>query len=838
MILKRGGRMIALISALPFAALHISNTSAAVPDHSQIVLPAEMNDAKHWLDERLAVLERDGPAQEQTIVRGIAQGWGTFHRGWSVNHNPLKLNGKTFETGFGSHADAIVELSLPPNQKLFTATCGIDDTDDARKAANSAIFTVEADGHEVFRSKPIVASDPPLDLKIDLKGVKRLTLKAIATGDQTYMPIDWANVQITSDSGDVQTLGQREFFTDGKGGAFSFVDDGVSSDAIISSWKRTTESLTDEPDRTGQRITWTDPATGLQCITEIKRYTHYPVVEWVQRFKNTGSKPTPILEKIRSMDLLFPADDKLLLHHNTGDYAAADSYQPFTTELTSKETFHFEPDGGRPTNKGWPYFNIEEPLAHRGTIAVVGWPGQWCADISRDQNGDGLRITAGQEFTHFRLLPGEEMRTPLSVLMFYRGDVVRSQNLWRRWMLDCNVPRPDGQLPPAIHSASLGLHQSEKTETDGINLFMKERAGLTHWWMDAGWYPCKEGDGGWWPGVGTWEPDQTRFPRGIRPVSDLAHADGLKTILWFEPERAHAGSWLVTHHPDWLLQSEGSPDEHLLDLGNPDAWAWLVDHVDHMLVSQGIDLYRQDFNFDPLPYWRAHDAPDRIGMTEIKHVEGYLNFWDELHRRHPNLLIDTCASGGRRLDLETLRRSVSLWPSDDSTIPEDNQSHAFGIASWIPYFGSGVGCDTPYAIRSAMFPFFGFGMPTDPKAPMDWNLYRRESANWSLIRENQIGDYYPLTPYSLDHTAWIAWQFDRPDLGTGVIQAFRRPDSPFTAATFPLSGIDPEASYLVTNLDEPSAAITIKGDQLIAPGLAITLSARPSAGIVTYAKVK
>jgi alpha-galactosidase len=419
--------------------------------------------------------------------------------------------------------------------------------------------------------------------------------------------------------------------------------------------------------------------------------------------------------------------------------------------------------------------------------------------------------------------------------MFYRGDAVRSQNLWRRWMLDCNVPRPDGQLPPAIHSASLGLHQSEKTETDGINLFVKEHAGLTHWWMDAGWYPCPDVKDGWWPGVGTWDPDPVRFPKGIKPVSDLAHADGLKTVLWFEPERAHVGSWLVQNHPEWLLQSSASPDEHLLDLGNKDAWTWLVNHIDQMLVSQGIDLYRQDFNFEPLPYWRAHDAPDRQGMTEIRHVEGYLNLWDELHRRHPNLLIDTCASGGRRLDLETLRRSVSLWPSDDSTVPEDNQSHAYGIASWIPYFGSGVGCDTPYAIRSAMFPFFGFGMPTNGKS-MDWDLYRRESANWSAIREDMIGDYYPLTPYSLDHSSWLAWQYDRPDLGTGVVQAFRRPKSPFTAARFPLHGIDPGVSYVVTNLDMPSETKTIKGKELIDPGVEIVLDALPEAGIVTYAK--
>ena len=101
----------------------------------------------------------------------------------------------------------------------------------------------------------------------------------------------------------------------------------------------------------------------------------------------------------------------------------------------------------------------------------------------------------------------------------------------------------------------------------------------------------------------------------------------------------------------------------------------------------------------------------------MRHVEGYLHFWDELLKRHPNLMIDTCASGGRRLDLETLRRSVSLWTSDDSTIPEDNQSHELGVAAWMPYYGSGIACDTPYEIRSGLFPFISFGLSDD--RPMD-----------------------------------------------------------------------------------------------------------------------
>ena len=76
------------------------------------------------------------------------------------------------------------------------------------------------------------------------------------------------------------------------------------------------------------------------------------------------------------------------------------------------------------------------------------------------------------------------------------------------------------------------------------------------------------------------------------------------------------------------------------------------------------DYYRQDFNMQPDIYWAANDEPGRTGMKEIRHIEGLYYFWDYLLSRFPNLLIDNCASGGRRIDWETIGRSAPLWRSD------------------------------------------------------------------------------------------------------------------------------------------------------------------------------
>src|SRR5207237_5455135 len=140
------------------------------------------------------------------------------------------------------------------------------------------------------------------------------------------------------------------------------------------------------------------------------------------------------------------------------------------------------------------------------------------------------------------------------------------------------------------------------------------------------------------------------------------------------------------------------------DLGNPEARQWVTDHIDRLIVEQGIDLYRQDFNMRPLDYWRANDAEDRQGITEINYVTGFLAFWDELRRRHPDMLIDTCASGGRRNDVETLRRSVPLHRSDYYKDAVNQQCHTYGLAFWLPFYGTGAPTHDPYWFRSAMSP--------------------------------------------------------------------------------------------------------------------------------------
>lgn len=639
---------------------------------------------------------------------------------------------------------------------------------------------------------------------------------------------------------------------------FSFIYGGQPSAKLLSEWPLQSSSRQLDEQRTERTLTWTDPATGLVVRCVAIEYADFPTVEWTLYFRNDGAADTPILADIHSLDTTFTRADagEFTLHHNTGSPCRPDDYQPFTTTLwrpalrwRGASAKRITTSGGRPSNSDFPYFNIEWDGAgsQAGAIVVIGWPGQWAAEFARTSD-TALHVIAGQELTHFTLHPGEEVRGPLMVVQFWREDYRRSQNVWRRWMLAHNVPRNQAGTVPGPQVAACSSHQyGEMIHADSasqklfIDRYLEEKLRLDYWWMDAGWYWNTWG----WPNTGTWEVDTDRFPGGLRPISDHAHEKGVNIIVWFEPERVTPGTWLYETHPEWLLTLPPPPDlppdapshrlSALLNLGDPDALHWVIEHVDRMIVEQGIDLYRQDYNIDPLPFWLARDTPDRQGITEIRYVTGYLAYWDALRQRHPGMLIDTCASGGRRNDLETLRRAVPLLRSDYIFQPASNQCQTYGLAAWVPFYGTGTIQIDPYIFRSEMCPHvtYAYDMRRDD---LDYEQARRLQHQWQeVVAPNYYGDYYPLTSYSLEEDAWMAWQFDRPEAEQGVVQVFRRPLSPYTAASFKLHALDAAAQYVVTDVDTGRVQ-HMTGAALMDEGLPVTIEQPRSAVILSYCR--
>ena len=632
----------------------------------------------------------------------------------------------------------------------------------------------------------------------------------------------------------------------------SFVFDGQAISGIPEEWQPVSNRRRIDANIIETVFEGNDAGTGLNVRVQCTEYQDYPVVEWVAWLTNRGHETTPVIRDILAMDGTFSGSSPVLYHCN-GDFCSAEGYTPCETPLHTGESLGFAPNGGRACNGAFPYYRVM--FEGCGLSMAIGWPGQWAASFKG--LADGVHVGVGQEKTNLRLMPGESIRTPRMTVLSWTGDVSRAVNLWRRWYLAHILPRPNGQAMKPLLACS-GTDEGEgfttKTEENQLrHIETAKQRGIPFdvWWIDAGWYPCYNKDHERkWPITGTWEPDPERFPNGLKPVSDCVARNGADLLLWFEPERVRFGTSLDREHPEWLLKTKDSEnglqrkkerENGLLNLGNPECRRWLTDHVCRLIADNGIGIYRQDFNFDPLNYWRGNDILDRQGMTENLHVQGYLQFWDDLLARNPGLWIDSCASGGRRNDLETMRRSVPLHYTDYGygDHPVKLAFHRT-LYEWIPYFkesthswdiGGKSRFDNQidsYSYHCGMAPML-FATLDIRRDDYDYALAVKMIDIWRRASDLILyGDYYPLTPFHRSAEKWVAWQFDSPETGCGFIQGIRLPESPEETITIHPNGIRPDSMYFLEN-PETGETRNTSGADLVRDAFTFALPKRSAA---------
>lgn len=614
---------------------------------------------------------------------------------------------------------------------------------------------------------------------------------------------------------------------------FSFTYGGKASSELLPTWKRAVERK-EEKDRTRVISRWTDPKTGLQVTAEALAFKQYPAVDWVLRFENTSKTDTPIIENVNACDVRLatgPSTKPATLHRLHGDACGESSFEPYDTLIKTGDKLGMAPAGGRPSNTtAFPFFNFE--CDGRGIIAAIGWTGQWRAGFDRTE--DSTRFTAGMEQMHLTLHPGEAIRSPRIVLLHWTGDLTSAQNRFRRLVLFNYCPKIDGKpvkLPIALQDFDCYIRRPGWATEEGQLASAKSAAemGCDTYWFDAGWFV-----GGFPNGVGNWFCKPKEFPNGLKPLGDICHKLGMKLVVWFEPERVAPGTQIAKEHPQWVF---GGEKGGLYNLGDPAARRWLTDLLSSRISEYGIDVYRNDFNIDPLPFWRANDAADRQGMTEIRYVEGHYAMWDELREKHPGLWIDNCASGGRRIDIETLSRSVPLWRSDTCCSPGHavwDQAQNCAIAQYVPLFtGSSWSADA-YTARSGAtggaicewaYLDDGFSMA----------LAKQSITEIKATRKYWYGDIYPLTPISIAPDKMMAWQLHRADLDEGMALVFRRERCPDTVIAPKLSGLDPKKTYRVEFIDDARTKTVrkVSGKQLAA-GIEMELTKPNSSLLVLY----
>lgn len=573
---------------------------------------------------------------------------------------------------------------------------------------------------------------------------------------------------------------------------------------------------------------------GVTVQVVCKEYKEYDAVEWVLWFENKGKHDSQIFSEICDCDSLLPLEipdaPKSGYQPQLGNVCVISmkgmvdwEYYERNDKVSATEySFDYEyldkiPGckksfcnvGGRSSNGTMPFFDIT--ANGDGYIAAIGWSGDWKAEFSK--SNQGVRMNSGLKETHFYLKPGEKIRTTSVLIMKYNHNEEK-HNKFRHLIKDYFSHKSN------TNAARDGLMAFELWGTQTSEEMKKRIRELAQYdikfeeiWIDAGWYGnCTKFENpvesDWFAQTGDWTVNTRIHPGSLKDVAKCAQDAGMKLMLWFEPERAIQGTKILEQHPEWFLSLPNDTSK-ILNYGNQDAWNYMKDLLSYYINELQMSCYRQDFNVDLTAYFKRYNEENRRGITEIKHIMGMYGLWDILLEKYPHLIIDNCSSGGRRIDIETLKRSIPFFRTDYQCFfnanPEVLQVHNSNSSAYFPYIGctSKIKSDT-YAIRSSYSSSWGgafYNAIFQSMNEEDFKWAKKITDEYRRIRKYFSKDFYNHGSSVFDDTAWTIWQYNDPETQSGIIMAFRRCESPFEQVTIELKGVDKNETYIYKNID-------------------------------------
>lgn len=565
--------------------------------------------------------------------------------------------------------------------------------------------------------------------------------------------------------------------------------------------------------------------------TEIvkKEYPEFDAVEWHVNYENTGNVNSEILSQIKDCDMVLELPEyhresptlriteeapKVIWMmgclegdaYSFDDERSAEEFSPHTDYLFEigrhKKYYNNE---GRSSDEIMPYFEVACKGA--GYIVAIGWTGSWIAEFERTENG--VSCKAGLHYAEFYLKPQEKIRTASILIMKY-NEGEDQYNKFRDMMLKYYSPTIKAKEHPGLLSTLLWGSLTSEEMVNRINRYKKNGAKFEEFWVDAAWNGKlakseNNFDTTWSDEIGDWEVKKDAHPDDFQDVLKAVEDANAGFLLWCEIEHATAVTPIFSEHPEYFIQNG---DRYmLLDLGNPEAWNYAFKTLCKIIRDYKLSCYRQDYNTPSDGPWEFADEEGRRGITEINHILGIYKLFDALLEEFPELYIDNCASGGRRLDFEMVKRSLHLYRTDYQCVfnpePDVTNTHHTNISRYLPLSG----CSTKrkmdiYAARSTYASSWGFsayGTIIQNISDDEIKWLANVIEEYVSIRKYFLGHFHNFGSNKLDQTSWVIWQYHDAKNDEGIVMAFRRKDSPNDSASICLKEL--EGEYTFTNID-------------------------------------
>ncbi|MGE8105870.1 alpha-galactosidase [Allorhizobium sp. NPDC080224] len=324
-------------------------------------------------------------------------------------------------------------------------------------------------------------------------------------------------------------------------------------------------------------------------------------------------------------------------------------------ELLGNGTWIQENRRGRTSHDRFPMLFIESETQIFGV--TLGFSGNHQMVIDRTDDGRRL-VHLGELFEPGEIIlgPGESYESPIA----YAGADTEDFHAFVREEL---TTWPDGRMAPRPVTLNTweGNYFDHQMDSLKAQATAAAELGIERFVLDDGWFGKRDNDT---TSLGDWDIDARKYPDGLKPLVDHVTGLGMQFGIWFEPEMVNPVSELYKAHPDWALTIEGRPilesrTQLVLDLTRPEVSDYLFSKIDAVLSNHAVSYIKWDMNRD-LTHAAGRDGKAKIAAQ----TRAVYALMDRIRAAHPNVEIESCASGGGRIDYGALKRTHRVWTSD------------------------------------------------------------------------------------------------------------------------------------------------------------------------------
>ncbi len=585
-------------------------------------------------------------------------------------------------------------------------------------------------------------------------------------------------------------------------------------------------------------ITLVDEVAELSAAVEIALAPDTDLLQMQVRLTNTGSGPYRLERLLSTLPLPAGADEVMTF---TGRWCKEWQEQrhrlgvaALVQENRRGRTSPDNPPGLMAGTRGF-------GERHGEVYAIqVGWSGNHALRVERLNNGKAY-VQGGELLMPGEIVlgTGETYETPW-LYATYSSDGLADVSSSFHDFLRARPGHPATPRPVVVNTWEAVYFDHDP---DRLRALADAAAaiGAERFVLDDGWFRGRDND---LAGLGDWYVDERKYPKGLTPLIDHVRGLGLEFGLWVEPEMVNPDSDLYRTHPDWALAVPGyepvlGRHQLVLDLANPDVSAYLLERLDWLLTEHDISYFKWDMNRD-----LAQAGSGPAGQAGVHgQTLAYYALLAELRRRHPDVEIESCSSGGARADLGVLAYTQRIWTSDCNDALERQQIQR-GFSYFLPPELMGAHIGPPRSHTTARVHDLGFRATTAlfGHLGIEWDITTASPAERAVLAD-AITLYKQLRPLlhggvtvRLEHPdpATVAHGVVARDGSAGVF-AFAQVAASPTTVTPPLrlAGLDPDRRYAVRwlKLGEDGlgpmkapppwleSGVTLTGRQLAAHGI-------------------